>query len=68
MRLNTNMLILALCQALNEFVVFPAVAAASSTAGLLHHELGWRWLNLAALPALLAVFEALLWLRGAGAR
>jgi MFS family permease len=53
-------------QALNDFVVFTAVAAASWSAGLLHHELGWRWLNLGALPAVLAVFGALLWLRGRG--
>lgn len=44
-------------------VVLTAVAAASLTAGLLHHELGGRWLNPGALPALLALFGALLWLR-----
>jgi MFS family permease len=51
-------------QALNDFVVFSAVALASLSAGLLHQALGWRALNLGALPMLLLVVAALWWLRG----
>ena len=49
-------------QALNEFVVFGCAAVGSYLSGNLHHYLGWEALNLAALPPLLAVLCAALWL------
>jgi len=37
-------------QATNEFIVFSIAAAASLSAGALHHVFGWRGVNIAALP------------------
>lgn len=49
-------------QALNEFMVFGCAAVGSYLSGSLHYYLGWEALNLAALPPLLAVLCAALWL------
>ncbi len=49
-------------QALNDFLVFSLVAAASLSAGALQHLVGWRAVNLAALPMLSVVLISLLWL------
>ena len=49
-------------QALNEFMVFGCAAVGSYLSGNLHHYLGWEALNLVALPPLLAVLCAAVWL------
>ena len=50
-------------QAVNDFTVFTAVALSSLSAGVLHHLLGWQWLNLLAVPALVTMGVALWWLK-----
>jgi MFS family permease len=50
-------------QALNEFVMFALITAASLSSGLLQQTVGWSWVNLAVVPGLLAVSAAALWLR-----
>lgn len=49
-------------QALNDFLVFSMVAAASLTAGVLHHHFGWQVVNYGAIPALTIILASLLWL------
>jgi MFS family permease len=51
-------------QALNEFVLFALIAAASFGSGLLQQTVGWTWVNLAVVPGILTVVVASLWLRG----
>jgi MFS family permease len=51
-------------QALNEFVMFGLITAASFGSGLLQQTAGWSWVNLAVVPGILAVAAATLWLRG----
>jgi len=55
-------------QAFNEAVIFTTVGVATFFSGTLLHEVGWRAVNLAALPAIAVVACAILWLmlRGAG--
>jgi predicted MFS family arabinose efflux permease len=53
-------------QGLNDFLVFTTVAVSASSAGALHHLLGWQAMNLLAVPGL--VLAATLVLFGAGAR
>ena len=48
-------------QAFNDFLVFTTVAAASLTAGVLHHHLGWQAVNLGVLPLLLLVLTSIIW-------
>ena len=50
-------------QALNDFIVFTTVAAASLSAGALQHRFGWQIVNYAALPALAIILLSLLWLK-----
>ncbi len=50
-------------QGLNDFIVFTTVAAASLSAGALQHSLGWQWVNIAALPSIIIVTLALVWLK-----
>jgi MFS family permease len=52
-------------QALNDFLVFSAITAASLSAGALQHLLGWRAVNLGVLPLIGVILVALLWLRRA---
>lgn len=49
-------------QAMNEFAVFATVALCTFLAGPLLHEYGWSAVNLAALPLILSVIGATLWL------
>lgn len=49
-------------QALNDFLVFSMVAAASLSAGVLQQLVGWQAVNLAALPMLLIILFSLGWL------
>ena len=51
-------------QAINEFVMFAMITAASFGSGLLQQTVGWSWVNLAVVPGILAVAAAGLWLRG----
>jgi MFS family permease len=55
-------------QAFNEAVMFTTVGVATFFSGTLLYEVGWRAVNLAALPAIAVVASAILWLmlRGAG--
>lgn len=50
-------------QALNDFLVFSAVAAASFFSGAVHNRLGWEGVNLAAIVPVVAALGAVLWLR-----
>jgi MFS family permease len=47
-------------QAINDFVVFGTVAAASLSSGWLYHQFGWETLNLVALPFLAVALVATL--------
>lgn len=50
-------------QAANDFVVFGVTTLAVLSAGGLQFHFGWRMVNLGVVPAIVAVFVALLWLR-----
>lgn len=50
-------------QALNDFLVFSVVAAASLSAGILQHKFSWQFINYIAIPAFLIISVALMWLR-----
>ena len=50
-------------QALNDFMVFGTVSVTSFSSGAVQHALGWRIVNLAIIPFLVAIFIANLWLR-----
>ena len=49
-------------QALNDFLVFSVVSAASLSAGILHHKFGWQFVNYMAIPAIIIIIISLLWL------
>ena len=49
-------------QALNDFLVFGTVSAASFTSGALQHAHGWMVVNLGVVMPILAVFSAATWL------
>jgi len=49
-------------QALNDFLVFSVVALASLSAGVLHHNLGWQFINYMAIPSLGIILLSLFWL------
>lgn len=49
-------------QALNDFLVFSMVSAASLSAGAIQHQFGWQFVNYAAIPALCIVLISLVWL------
>jgi len=49
-------------QAANEFLVFGVVTVTAFSSGALHEGLGWEWLNLVTVPAILAALVAVLWL------
>ncbi len=49
-------------QATNDFLVFSVVAAASLSAGILHHKFGWQFVNYLAIPAVIGIILSLLWL------
>jgi MFS family permease len=49
-------------QALNEAVIFTTVGLATFFSGTLLHEVGWRAVNLAAVPTIALVAGAILWL------
>ena len=46
-------------QGLNDLLMFTLVGASATSAGALHHLLGWQLMNLAAVPALLLVLVVL---------
>ncbi len=50
-------------QALNDFLVFTAVAMGSFSSGAIQHLLGWEWINFAMIPPMVAVFGAVMWLK-----
>ncbi len=50
-------------QGLNDFLVFTTVAAAALSAGALQHSLGWQWVNIAAIPAIIVVTLTLAWFK-----
>jgi MFS family permease len=49
-------------QAVNDFLVYAATAAASLSSGALQHLVGWRAVNLGVVPFLLAIMLGILWL------
>ena len=49
-------------QAMNEFTVFASASIGSFLSGSLHYYVGWQALNLAALPPVLILLAAILWL------
>jgi len=49
-------------QALNDFLVFSMVSAASLSAGAIQHQFGWKFVNYAAIPALCIILISLIWL------
>lgn len=49
-------------QALNDFIVFSMVSIASLSAGILHHQLGWQFVNYMAIPAIIVILISLIWL------
>lgn len=49
-------------QALNDFLVFSMVSAASLSAGVVQHHLGWEFVNYLAVPALGVILFSLFWL------
>lgn len=55
-------------QALNDFLVFSTVTAASLSSGAIHHHFGWETVNYGALPLLVVVLVALGWLGWWGRR
>lgn len=48
-------------QALNDFLIFTTVTAASLSAGALQASLGWRAVNLGVLPLVLVILANLVW-------
>lgn len=49
-------------QAMNEFAVFGSASIGSFLSGSLHYYVGWQVLNLSALPPVIALLAAILWL------
>ncbi len=49
-------------QAFNDFAVFSTVTVASLSAGALQNTFGWQMVNIGALPLLLIILLALIWL------
>lgn len=50
-------------QAINDFLIFTTVAAASLLAGTLQHLYGWETVNLGVLPMLALVLFSIVWLK-----
>ena len=50
-------------QAVNDFIVFSTVAAASLSAGALQYHFGWQAVNYGAIPALFIILLSLIWMR-----
>jgi MFS family permease len=55
-------------QATNDFSVFATSATASLLAGSVLHTFGWSWLLITALPALVLMLIAIVWVRAAPIR
>ena len=51
-------------QGINDFFVFGTVAVCSLLAGGTYQSVGWSAVNLAAVPLLVLVLLAVIWLRG----
>lgn len=49
-------------QAMNEFTVFCSASIGSFLSGSLHYYVGWQALNFTALPPVIAILVAILWL------
>ena len=50
-------------QGLNDLLVFGTVGITALSSGFLHHELGWKNVNLSVIPWIVLVFLVTLWLR-----
>ena len=50
-------------QGMNDFIVFTGMAIASLCAGTVYHFLGWQWVNFAALPMIVIILIAVMWLK-----
>ena len=49
-------------QGINDLFVFSTVTLTALTTGTIHHLLGWKAVNLLALPMLIAIMWAIIWL------
>jgi MFS family permease len=49
-------------QAMNEFTVFFSASIGAFLSGSLHYYVGWQVLNISALPPVIVLFAAILWL------
>ena len=49
-------------QGTNDFIVFIGMAISSLFAGTLYHFFGWQWVNIAALPMIVIILFAVIWL------
>jgi hypothetical protein len=47
-------------QGLNDLLVFSTVGLTALSSGILHHAVGWNYLNLIAIPFVLIAFAATL--------
>lgn len=50
-------------QAVNDFIIFTTVSAAILSAGALQHHLGWKMVNIGALPMLSVIMLSIIWLK-----
>ena len=50
-------------QGMNDFILFTGLAISALSAGIIYHHLGWKWVNLAAFPLIVAVLFSAIWLR-----
>ncbi|MCY3767959.1 MAG: MFS transporter [Gammaproteobacteria bacterium] len=50
-------------QGMNDFILFTGLAISALSAGVIYHHFGWIWVNLSALPLILAVLFSAVWLR-----
>ena len=48
--------------AMNEFTVFFSASIGAFLSGSLHYYVGWQVLNISALPPVIVLFAAILWL------
>ncbi len=55
-------------QGLNDVIVFTVVSLASLSAGVLQQRLGWWWINVGAIPAIVITALTIIWLKYYGTR
>jgi len=50
-------------QGMNDFILFTGLALSSLSAGVIYFYFGWKWVNLATAPLILAILLPAIWLR-----